>query len=312
MKASTKRKLLLFLSLLFLAAVAGLYAYLYLIPNITGALTPTAVVSYGKIQTMDEEDAVVVRSEEVVYAEHDGSITYYSQEAERTRKASKILDIYPVGGSAEGYTAKETAFISYYVDGLEESLQPETIAQIDIQKMLEEPVVPSSVKRAEARSGEPLYKVITSNVWYTVLFVDQSKKDMYRLGQSLTLYFGDEGDQKLKGTVSEFYDRGDYRLVVVKIDHWYQDFAKLRSLHISLLTQDYEGLVVPNTAIAYEMVEAKGDAPAAEMPGVYVLGISGDYTFKTIDIIVANEEETLIKTDGNVKIYDEILRNAQQ
>jgi hypothetical protein len=31
-----------------------------------------------------------------------------------------------------------------------------------------------------------------------------------------------------------------------------------------------------------------------------------------VDIITSTENETLIKTDGNVKIYDEILRNANQ
>ncbi len=309
MKASTKKKLAVFAVILFFLAVAALYAYLYLIPNITGALTPTAIVSYGRMQITDEEDCLVVRSEEAVYAEEDGTIHYYSEENERTRKASKILDLYPEGGSAKSYTAPYTAFISYYIDGLESEYTPETIGQLDPETALKVNTNPSNTKRETAKKGEALYKLISNNVWYTVLFVEKDKSNLYKLNQSVTLYFGDDD---VKGYVSEVYNRRDYDLIVIKINYYYENFARLRSAHIKLLTQDYDGLIVPNSAVAYQEVPSDGDAPPSEKPGVYVLGINGDYTFRTVDIITSTENETLIKTDGNVKIYDEILRNANQ
>ncbi len=311
MKESTRKKIGLLLVILFLLAVAGLYIYLYLIPNITGALTPTAIVNFGRVQTEDEEDALIIRSEQVVNAESSGSIRYYSEESERTRKNAKILDIYPAGDTAKGYYAPVTAFVSYYVDGLEETYTMDTVYQLDLQKIFEDKPVPENLRKedAVANEGDPIYKLVTSNVWYAVLLVDKEKADMYQLNQTLTLYIGED---TVKGTVSEYYDRDNHRLVIIKVSRWCEDFAKLRYVDLKILTQNYEGLMVPNSAIAYEMVQGEGETAPSEKPGVYVQSLNGEYSFKTIDIIVSTEEETLIKTDGNVKIYDEILRNADQ
>lgn len=311
MKESTRKKIRLLLIILFMLVTAGLYIYLYLIPDITGALTPTAIVSFGKVQTEDEEDCLIIRSERLIYAEDDGSIRYYSEESERTRKNAKILDIYPPGDSAKGYYAPVTSFVSYYVDGLEESYTMETVYQLDLQQIFEDKPEPENLRKedAVARKDEPIYKLVTSNVWYAVLLVDKGKADMYQLNQSLTLYFGEDA---IKGTVTEYYDKDDHRLVIIRISRYYENFAKLRYTRLKLLTQNYEGLVVPNSAISWQEIQAEGESASSLKPGVYVQSINGEYSFKTIDIIVSTDSETLIKTDGNVRIYDEILRNAEQ
>ncbi|MBR0130102.1 MAG: hypothetical protein IJM08_02205, partial [Firmicutes bacterium] len=112
--------------------------------------------------------------------------------------------------------------------------------------------------------------------------------------------------------VTEYYDKDDHRLVIIRISRYYENFAKLRYTRLKLLTQNYEGLVVPNSAISWQEIQAEGESASSLKPGVYVQSINGEYSFKTIDIIVSTDSETLIKTDGNVRIYDEILRNAEQ
>jgi hypothetical protein len=41
------------------------------------------------------------------------------------------------------------------------------------------------------------------------------------------------------------------------------------------------------------------------------LGVDNEYTFKEIEVLVPEEEYTLISGEGKIKLYDEILRDAE-
>ena len=51
MKSKVGRNISIFFCLLLIAAIAALYVYIYAIPSITGSLTETAVLSYGRLST---------------------------------------------------------------------------------------------------------------------------------------------------------------------------------------------------------------------------------------------------------------------
>jgi len=297
MKESGKNKIGIALAVLLLAAIAGLYAYIYLIPGITGALTPTVTVTNGSMRNVETAFCTVIREEYPVYAQEEGTVSYYSKETEKTRKGSKVLDVYPPGGSGVAYRADTTGFVSYYLDGYEDYFSVEGIPELEPEQLNSSLIIPEKTVLQEVETGDILFKLVTSDTWYMVLTVPAEKKDVYVLSSSVTVEL-EKGS--VKATVSEVYDKGSMCLVVLKTNRYYEDFAKLRQFSADVVTSDYDGLIVPLTAIAEEDGQQ----------GVYVLGISGSYSFVPVEILTQNETDALVSSKGSLRIYDTVKRSA--
>ncbi|MBQ4505665.1 MAG: hypothetical protein II971_00255 [Firmicutes bacterium] len=299
MKERRKRNIYVVLTALFLIAVAGLYTYLYLIPEITGALTPTVTVEYGSLQTSEVAHCTVVREETVVYAGESGTVSYYSNETEKTRKGTKVLDVYPAGSSGVAYTAQTTGFVSYFVDGWEESLDPDSLATLKPDELIELNIVPEDVRKNDASEGDALYKLVTNDTWYMVLSVPKEKREAYSLNSNVTVIF-DKGSVRAK--VSESYDRGDYAMIILKTGRYFEYFAQLRTQDVKVITSDYTGLLLPVTAVTQQ----------DEENGVYVLGIDGNYSFVPVEILTQSGDTILVSADGDLRIYDTVMRNVTE
>ena len=57
MKRTGKRTAGVVAAIIFLAACVALYAYIYIVPSVTGALTPTAIAQYGEMLTSNRRNA---------------------------------------------------------------------------------------------------------------------------------------------------------------------------------------------------------------------------------------------------------------
>ena len=319
MKSKVRRNIAIIFCMLLIAAIAAMYVYIYAIPNITGSLTETAVLSYGRLSTSNEAKCLIIRTEQVVTADSSGETSYYVSESEKTRKGIKVLDIY--GSPNTSYFCQETGFISYYTDGFEDVLTPETMEDIDpgayiAEKEGDEPVFKPEPKDRSASSvvkGDPVFKLITSDAWYVAAFIPTELAKDYEWRQNVTVVFKD--GTEIPGNIQSTIDKGSYLLAIIQIKRYYPEFAKIRLEDVTIITKDSEGLIVPNTALA----EVDGQ------PGVYVKDINGGYNFKRVKIIVSGNTESLLVSDSfteknekdetvtveTVKIYDEVLRNAE-
>lgn len=319
MKSKVGRNISIFFCVLLIAMIAALYLYIYAIPDISGSLTETAVLSYGRLSVSNEAECLIVRSEKVYTAKRGGEISYYVKEGDKTRKGVKILDIYG-GGSNDAYYCESTGFVSYYTDGFEDILTPETLEQIEPGDYIsteekEARYSPNIADRSasSANEGDPVYKLISSDSWYVAAFVPMSYAQNYEWNRSVTVAFSD--GTEMPGVISSTVEKGDLLLAVIQIKQYYPEFAKLRMEHVTIITQNNEGLLVPNSAIAEE--DGK--------KGVYVKDINGDYNFTRVNIIVSTDTESLLTPDSfgeadengdtvsvnTVEIYDEVLRNAE-
>jgi len=317
MRSKVGRSISIFFILLLVGAIAALYVYIYAIPSITGSLTETAVLSYGRLSTSNEAKALIIRTEKVVTAESSGSVSYYITEGEKTRKGVKVADIY--GSPNTSYFCEETGFISYYTDGFETRLTPENMESIEPVAYLgdenREPAFvpePSDRTSETLEKGDPVFKLITSDEWYVAAFIPSDYSADYEWNQTVTVVFSD--GTEIPGTVSGTVDKGDHLLALIQIKRYYPEFAKIRLVDVTIITRDSEGLIVPNSALAEE----------DGFQGVYVKNINGEYNFKRVKVIVSTETESLLVPDSftekdeagesknvdTVKIYDEVLRNA--
>jgi putative membrane fusion protein len=295
----------------FLLICVGLYIFISVIPGISGALTRTAVISYGTLQVTDTTTCFLVRDEVVIQAKQSGTISYYIEEGSKTRKGTKVLDIYPAGGTASGYHCSTTGIVSYYVDGYEAYFTPDNIKNMEPAKLSELVVSPEDTVRTRVSTGEPVYKLILQDVWYAVILVSEENIGKYTVDSEVSVQFPDGA---VKGRTTELIQKTEGWLVVVKIDRYYEGFARIRQAQAKVITKDYQGLILPNTAIT----QKEG------YPGVYVRKLDGSFVFTRVKAITTDGNDSLVESSyfyetdaqgaqvkiSTVEIYDEILRNA--
>lgn len=309
---------------LFLIAAAALYGYIYVVPSVTGALTPTAIAQYGEMQTANPAQCIVFRSERVVYAQQGGNAGYYVDEGAKTRLGVKVADIYPADGSGVGYFMETTGIVSYWYDGLEETFTPDLPETITLdafpskEEGAEQPPEPESARVSSKQEGDPLYKIISGDTWYMALCIDSQYMDRYSMGSRIEVSFGNAVVDAVITRMTQYEDRW---VVIVRTNRYYEDAARLRYCDVTIITEDNTGLLIPTTARAMQEQE-----DGTMLEGVYVKTIRGDYVFRRIRVLAEDEEsgETLVEADSfyekdesgesvlvsTIGVYDEVLRDA--
>ena len=319
-----KRTAGIIVTIVFLIAIAALYGYIYVVPSVTGALTPTAIAQYGEMQTSNPAQCIVFRREKVISAEQRGNAGYYVDEGAKTRLGVKVADIYPVAGSGVGYFMETTGVVSYWCDGFEESFDPDMPETITLDSFpskeegAEQPPEPESVKTSDKQEGDPLYKIITSDTWYMALKIDSQYMDRYSMGSRIEVSFD---DATVDATINRITQYENAWVVLAYTNRYYADSAKLRFCDVTIITEDNSGLLIPTTARAMQEQE-----DGSMLEGVYVKNIRGDYVFRRISVLAEDEEngETLVAADtfyekdgsgeivqvSTIGVYDEVLRDA--
>ena len=310
--------------IVFLAVCAALYAYIYVVPSVTGALTPTAIAQYGEMQTVNPARCIVFRTEKVITAEQSGNAGYYVDEGAKTRLGVKVADIYPADGSGTGYFMETTGIVSYWCDGLEATYTPETTENITLESFpsqeegAQQPAPPESVRTSTKQEGDPLYKIITGDTWYFALCIEDQYMDRYAMGQRIDVVLA---NGTVDATVTRMTQYENYWVVIAYTNRYYEGFDQLRYCDVTIVTEDNDGLIIPTTARAMQEQE-----DGSMLEGVYVKNIRGDYVFKRILVLAEDETtgETLVEPDSfyekdeagesvlvdSIGVYDEVLRDA--
>ena len=326
MKRTGKRTAGVVAAIIFLAACVALYAYIYIVPSVTGALTPTAIAQYGEMLTSNPAQCIVFRSEKVILAQQSGNTGYYIEEGEKTRVGVKVADIYPADGSANGYFMETTAQVSYWYDGLESVFTPETPETITLDSFpsneeseeAERPPEPEQIRTSYKQEGDPLFKIVTGDTWYMALCIDSQYMDRYGMGASIDVQF-ESGT--VDATVSRMTQYDDKWVVIAYSNRYFADSARLRYCDVTIVTEDNTGLIIPTTARAMQEQE-----DGTMLEGVYVKTLRGDYVFRRVRVLAEDEatgeslvvEDSFTEKDENgepvtvytIGVYDEILRDA--
>lgn len=298
---------------IYVIMIIALVVLIYVLPKVSDAFTPTVILEYGKMQVTDDVTCYIVRNEQVITATHTGSSTYYVDEGVKSRKGARVADI-----NGTGYFCPATGVVSYYLDGLESQYTPETMESMELLPMPTEEEIengvnvvpePENLKRSTVNAGEPLYKVVSNDIWYAVCRVESASIVKYQTGAKVSIVLP---LNTVQGRVDRIVDKGDYWMVILKFNRYYEDMPKLRRLEARVITSDNSGLIVPNESLTQE----------EGVTGVYVKDISGNYNFTRVKVITTDGEFSLLEStsfnekqeDGTivkvstVDIYDEIQR----
>jgi len=324
----------------FVIVLAALYTVIYIVPKVSGALVSSYIAQYGQLKICDETTAYFVRNEKVYLAHASGQPNYFFEEGSLVRKDAKILEMAvkemedssggkeeEIGPSetytpilnrlgedavvVEDYRSEEVGVVSYFSDGYEFRLTPDTIEkgkESFYQQLSQEDVIP--LQRESVVKGEPLFKIVDRTEWYMVCFVDKEHADRYEAGSTIKVEFE---DGEIDAQVYQTEIMGEKAKVVLHTNYYYDRFAEMRIADVSLVTYDEKGVIIENSSIT----EEKGQA------GVYVKNKGDDFFFVPIKVYATDGKKSLIaddfyydtENDGEmvitVEVYDEILKHGE-
>ncbi len=318
--------------LLFFIILIVLYAIIYIVPKVNGALVPSYIAEYGELKISDETTAYFVRDEKVYVARATGETNYFFDQGSLIRKDTKVMQVKS-SGSEEAepsqtyvgimerlgdnvvrkkyYKTKDVGVVSYGVDGYERIVTPKSMKKADysfFKKLSQGDVI--DLKRDHVVKNEPVFKIVDRTKWYMVCFVDAKHIDRYEKGNHVRVEFEDD---YVDATVFSAKAEGDQAKIILQTDYYYDQFAETRVADASLVTYQENGLIVENSSIT----EEKGQT------GVYVKNKSDDFFFVPIKVYATDGEKSLIaddfyydtEKDGEmvitVEVYDEILKKAE-
>ncbi|MDR1816384.1 MAG: hypothetical protein LBR00_06930, partial [Clostridiales Family XIII bacterium] len=149
-----RRALMIAAVAVFVVVVAVLYAIVFAVPRIQGLSMKTEIVEYADLPVQDTVEALFVRNETLYTWPSSGTPSYLIAEGTKVRRGMQVFWVdaaaeqgvsaderekidavmEAAGGTmqqSEGGVAPMTAIVSYYGDGYEKKITPETMYTLD-------------------------------------------------------------------------------------------------------------------------------------------------------------------------------------
>ena len=198
--------------LVYLLLCIVLYVCIYVVPKVSDIFVETYVAEYGSLQIGEESEALFVRNERLYTADGGGAIDRVISGGSLMRKGSRIVT---VGG--QGYYSGEKGIVSYFYDGLESVLTPDTMATADssfLQKVKQKPQEGEpdySLRKCvseTASRGDAIFKIVDNSQWYIICWLAKDKAEAYQENSTMLVDFL-EGEAPLKMKVSSVTLQGD-------------------------------------------------------------------------------------------------------
>lgn len=317
-----KLKKKIWLSLLLVAAI--LYIIIYIVPGVTGLFTATYSAEYGELKTYDETEMFFVRNETVYTAASAGTVNRLAEEGRLVRGNTTVIEVSGSGSSdteryadildrlgkaavsTESFVAEDGGVISYYADGYEGELTPETMGNksYDYYQALSQESV-KELSDGKIAKGDPVYKIIDKSKWYATAFVPDASKDRYSEGKSVDVQLG---DINIPMTVTAVKDEGDMVRLTMETTRYYEKYGGLRRASVTIVTADAAGLVIENAS----MVEEDG------VRGVYVKDKKNRYEFTPVNVLLTDGTRSVISDSffydaegartATVRPHDDVLK----
>ena len=315
--------------LIYLALVLGLGLLIYAVPKVTDVFETTEVIMTGTLQVTEEVECYFVREETVYEAGAAGTAKYLIDEGTHIRTGTvtaefkedetdgaEIMEpqskydqvIEGVGKDAVrtvSFEAQSSGVLSYYADGYESTLTPQTMDAItyDEVKHMESNAI--DLKHKKLRKKEPVFKICDNDNWYIMCWIDSASISKYQVGNDITIQLPEGNVDMTIQSITE--DDGKWKLICWS-NNYYEAFTTSRVEDAVLVSKDFDGLIIKNSCITTR----------DDKIGVMVLQKNGDFEFTRIKVIAndgeysAVEDDTFTDRDGNsvktVQVYDEILK----
>lgn len=141
------------------------------------------------------------------------------------------------------YYADIPGLVSYTIDGFEGVTEND----FDPECFNSEKEINNTKSMSEINSGDPAYKLITSDDWKIVVPIDNETREKLTDETSVLITFDTDGN-KTWGGIS-FLERDETPYLVLSMDDSMERYANMRFVNVELAIDEQSGLKIPNSAI---------------------------------------------------------------
>lgn len=161
----------------------------------------------------------------------------------------ELVSSNSLGGSYTQIPAAESGIVTFYQDGYE----TRTPADVTMADFDEKAYTHTSLKTGEViQSGNPVYKLITSDYWNLVLPLSEEDADRLKADTRVTLYLPNVS-HVVYGDIAVIQN-GDAYFANITLDKLMVNYCQERYIPIEIVMSRQEGLNIPNSAIVEKRV----------------------------------------------------------
>jgi len=187
--------------------------------------------------------------------------------------------------------ATESGIVSHATDGFEDVLNPDNLLNITRDQTRMYVGADAFVKNAEVDAGDAVFKIIGSNTWYIVAYIENDLVEGWSPNRAIRLYIEQDGEFGGHPFWVDSITRRNEResFVVMRSDVQIQDFLNMRTVSFKTYDSAYSGLKIPDSAIT--------ERTFIRIPERYVSTVRHNITVVNRRVGNSAEQETIhIKT----------------
>ncbi len=207
-----------------------------------------------------------------------------------------------------------SGIISFSTDKAEEMYSLEKIELLTFEqiKMKIEPSKKINVENVKV--NEPIFKIINNDEWYIASYLPIEECQNWEIGNIKTLNFKDTENTYQNFKIKNIVKGVDKNLIIFSSDRNLLDYINVRSVSFEVSSKSYNGLKVPNTAIA--------ERTFLKIPMDYIVENDEQYSIikingtskEQIPIKIAFKDDTLLyayilQDFNNIKIQDKLIKS---
>ncbi len=275
----------------------------------------TTVESYaGKAMSSSMTYAYTLKSQLEAEIRQRNEI-WLAEDVEGLSALSEEKEIYEKQLSASMSTlrASQSGVLALSSDGLEEALQPEALESIGKAQIKESAEMTYITKSVQVEVGAPMFRLVTSNVWYLVSYFPAEDVKDWSEGTQVTLVAkADEKEISLDATLHSLTEEDDEVKVVFSMTSHMSDFINQRTLNFYVSGETMEGLKIPNDAIVEKtLLKIPNEYLTESLGTTGVLVKEGEtVTFVEISAIRSDEEAVYVSQDTNGLALGAVLKKT--
>lgn len=210
------------------------------------------------------------------------------------------------------FQSKNPGIVSYSIDGFENVLSPYTMTLLDKNKMEKQDFSGVSEFREGTGVNQPVFKLLNSENWYIVCWLDKNKQGKYEKNMDIEvdLPFG-----PVQGTVFDIIEGESDFMLIMKFHEYYEKLPVIRKEPGEIILKNQEGVIIENRSIVIK----------DGRQGVYVITVSGELVFKPINVLATDGLKSAVSNDfytemdgektirvETINLYDKILGDGSK
>lgn len=275
---------------------------------VSSAISNTASGNMNSIYTMRSavQTQMDIRTEIWITENSEGSDSSLSTERESYQ--SKL------NSSTHSLKASEGGIIVLSCDGLEKTYTPDTIDTITKKNIKDGTSINYLSKTTAVEKGDPVFKIVSSNIWYICSYIDSSIASEWNVGDTkLISAFVDKNEKDIDVTIKSMTEKDGSTFVVFSCNRSVQDFLSVRTFEFNISDNSYVGLKVPNSSIIEKtFIKIPIECVVESLNGKSVVKrTNGNDKLVTLEVESTDDQYVYVRQDfQSIKIGDIILKGT--